>query len=101
MYSTIQDVPVNELSDFSFVKVGFERRYAVYMVRNGRLNFMQHVKIPGDYPIYLTKELACDLSEPGQTVAVGYAMSHIVYRVSQSKNEKGETMNILNFSYIF
>lgn len=101
MYSTIEDVPVNELEELSIVKVGSEHRFSVYMVRNGRLNFMQNVKVPGNYPVYLTKEMACKNSEPGQKVAVGHPMNHIVYRVSQSKDDKGEVMNILNFSYLF
>lgn len=101
MYSNIKDVPMNELSDLSLVKVGSNNRFTVYMVKNGRLNFMQQVKVPGNYPVYLNEKLACENSQPGETVAVGYPMSHIVYRVAQSKNDKGELMNILNFSYIF
>lgn len=101
MYSNISDVPINELEEFSLIKVGSERHFSVYIVKSGRLNFMQHVKTPGNYPVYLTEKLACENSQPGETVAVGHPMSHIVYRVAQSKNDKGELMNILNFSYIF
>lgn len=81
------------------VGVGTERYHKVYFIHNGNPIFVKNILGEPKHPVYSTKEEAMEQSDVGSYVGVGYPKIHNVYRVSESKDEHGNLMKILNLSY--
>lgn len=100
VFNTKEEIP--DQTDFlSVVGVGTENRHSLYLIEEGRLVFLRKINIvDNSLPLFATKEDAIKQATPGQIVRVGYPKSYLAYRVGQSKDEKGELTNVLNFLYI-
>lgn len=90
---------ISEYLDYPVVGVGTERHHKVYFIDNGNPVFVKNVLAKPEHPVYYTKEQAINNSDVGSYVGVGYPKIHNVYRVSESKDEHGNLMKILNLSY--
>lgn len=91
-----------QVSDQSYIAgIGTSNSHHLYFVEQGQLTFIKKVVvIDKSLPLFPSREEALEKATPGQVIRVGYPKSFIAYRVSFTKNEKGEEVNVLNFLYI-
>lgn len=100
VFKTKEEIPT-QTDILSVVGLGTENRHKIYLIEEGRLVFLRQINIVDkSIPLFATKDEAIEKATPGQIIRVGYPKSYLAYRVGQSKDEKGEMVNNLNFLYM-